>query len=163
MPVLIAYGAKVKLCSANSERILDLEKFITGYRKIDLRKDELLTGIVVPKIDNETKLVSYKVSRRKDLDISTVSATFRLKVVSEKVAEIILVYGAMAATVMRAAETEKFLTGKKWSRENVESAMKILAGEFNPISDARSEAEYRKTVACNLLLKFFLETTGKPV
>ncbi len=163
LPVLIAYGTKVKLCSAKSERLVELEKFITGYRKIDLKKDELLTEIVVPKIDNEIKIISYKISRREDLDISTVSATFRLKVVNENVAEIILAYGAMAATVMRAAETEKFLTGKKWSRENVESAMKILAGEFKPISDARSEAEYRKTVASNLLLKFYIETTGKPV
>jgi len=34
--------------------------------------------------------------------------------------------------------------------------MEILAEEFAPISDARAEAEGRKLLAKNLLLKFYL-------
>ena len=51
----------------------------------------------------------------------------------------------------------KHLAGKKWSKENIEKAMLILSGEFTPISDARSGAEYRRVAAGNLLLKFYLE------
>ena len=163
LPSLIAYGAEVKLCSEKSERIIELEKFITGYRKTDIRKDELLTEISIPKYKRDTKVISYKVSRRKDLDISTVSAAFRLKVDNGNVAEIVIVYGGMAAMVKRALETEKFLKGKLWSRENIQMAMKILTKEFKPISDARSEAVFRTKVAENLLLKFYLETMNEVV
>ena len=65
----------------------------------------------------------------------------------------------MAAMTKRAVKTEGFLRGKKWSRSNVEKAMPCIEEEFNPISDARSEAEYRKKVGKNLLLKFYVDTT----
>jgi len=156
-PLLFAYGAKIKLKAETTERILGIEEFIIGYRKTEIRNDELITEIIIPKNENAI-LKSYKVSRRKDLDISTVSAAFKLKLDKENVSEIILAYGGMAATTKRAVNCEKFLTGKKWTRENIEAAMKILSEEFTPLSDARSEAVYRSTVAKNLLMKFYLET-----
>jgi xanthine dehydrogenase small subunit len=162
LPVLLAYGAKVKLVSAKSERIIELEKFLTGYRKTDIRKDELLTEIMIPKYGPDTRVISYKVSRRKDLDISTVSAAFRVRLENDNVSEIVLAFGGMAAMTKRAVKAEEYLSGKKWSRENIYPAMKIITGEFQPISDARSEEGYRSKVAENLLLKFYLETTGKP-
>ena len=67
---------------------------------------------------------------------------------------IILFYGGMAAMTLRAKETEEYLTGKTWSRKNIEQAMKIIDEDFVPISDARSSAEGRKVMARNLLMKF---------
>ena len=160
IPVLIAYRAKVIIQSLSGERILDLEDFIRGYRITDLKKDELLTGIIIPKPDKDTKVVSYKVSRRRDLDISTVSAAFRLKLQEKKIIEFIIVYGGMAEMTKRATGTESFLLGKEWTEEIVCNAGEVLDGEFNPISDARSEAGFRSKVARNLLLKFFHHIAG---
>ncbi len=158
LPVLFAYGAKIKLCSGTSERTVNIEEFIKGYRQTDLKNDELITEVIVPKYGNDTLVDSYKVSKRKSLDISTVSGAFRLKLDNEKVTEIVLAFGGMAAVTKRAVKTEKFLNGKKWSRENVEAAMSILAEEFTPLSDARSKAEFRRVAAKNLLMKFYVET-----
>ena len=158
LPVLFAYGASIKLSSVNSERIIGVEDFIKGYRQTDLKNDELITEVIIPKPDAGTKVLSYKVSKRKDLDISTVCGAFRLNILQGKIAEIILAFGGMAATTKRAVKTEKFLAGKEWSRENVDSAMEILSEEFTPLSDARSEAEFRTAAAGNLLLKFYSET-----
>lgn len=161
LPVLLAYGAKVKLKSIAGERIIDLEKFITGYRKTGIRPDELLTGVMIPKPGEGVKILSYKVSRRKDLDISTVSACFRLHVKNENVDELVLAYGGMSAFTKRSVKTEQYLLGKKWSKSIIQEAMKILSGEFEPLSDARSEADYRSKVAGNLLLRFYLDTTSE--
>jgi xanthine dehydrogenase small subunit len=158
LPLLFAYGASVKLSSGNSDRIVGIEEFIKGYRLTDLKNDELITEVIIPKPDAETTVLSYKVSKRKDLDISTVCGAFRLKLQQGKVIEIVIAFGGMAVTTKRAGNTEKFLSGKEWSRENVEKAMHILSGEFAPISDARSEAEFRTVAAKNLLLKFYLGT-----
>jgi xanthine dehydrogenase small subunit len=159
IPLLFALGAEVRLKSSDSDRVMGIEQFITGYRKTVIREDEILTEIVIPVPAKDEWIFSRKVSRRKDLDISTVSAAYKLKLDrTGKVADIVMAYGGMSASTKRASETEKFLTGKMWSRETVKQAGEILAGEFEPITDARAEASYRSRVASNLLLRFYLET-----
>ncbi|MCX6164531.1 MAG: xanthine dehydrogenase small subunit [Ignavibacteriae bacterium] len=158
LPVLIAYKSKIILQSSKSERELDIEDFIKGYRKTDLKSDELITSVFIPKLGKDVIIKSFKVSKRKDLDISTVSLASRLVLEKGKVKEIILAFGGMAETPKRAGITEELLKGKEWNRKNVESAMKVLYIEFNPISDARASAEFRRVTAKNLLMKLYLET-----
>ena len=107
---------------------------------------------------NRRGIRSYKVSKRKDLDISAVSGAFALKMDHGRIREIRLSYGGMAEMTKRAATAETFLTGKEWNRTTVEEAMLILEQEFTPLSDARAEKEFRTTAAKNLLLKFYTET-----
>jgi xanthine dehydrogenase small subunit len=159
LPLLIAYKAKVKVQSPDSERLIPMEDFIKGYRLTDIRYDELITAVHIPKLPAGTFIHSYKVSKRKDMDISTVSGGFSLKLEDGHVKEIILAFGGMADRPKRASETEHFLLYKPWTRANVDHAMKILIHEFTPLSDARSGADYRKIVAGNLLLKFYSETS----
>ena len=64
----------------------------------------------------------------------------------------------MAEVTKRASNTEKFLLNKLWVRENIDKAIEMLKNEFNPIADARSGKDFRKTAAGNLLLKFYSET-----
>jgi xanthine dehydrogenase small subunit len=158
LPLLLVYQARLKLVSEKSERFINFDTFITGYRKTALKKNELLAEIWIPKVPEQTTISTYKISRRRDLDISTVSASVRLKTNHGTVAQFMMAFGGMAEMTKRAVKTEAFLQGKPWSKESVVQAMEILADEFSPISDARSEADYRKKVAQNLLLKFFLET-----
>lgn len=158
LPLLFVYNAKIKLRTISCERIVALENFIIDYRKTDLKNDELICEIIIPKYNKSYIINSYKVSKRKDLDISTVNGAFKLKLEKQIVSEMKIVFGGMAAVTKRAKNTEKFLFGKKWTRENIESAMGILENEFSPLSDARSNAEYRRIAAKNLLMKFYLET-----
>lgn len=158
LPVLFAYHAKIKLESENSERIIPIEEFIKGYRQTDINADELITEIIIPRPNKKQIIKSYKISKRKNLDISTVSGAFHLELENDFVSEITLAYGGMAAFTKRASNAENFLKGKKWSTENVEPAMKIIEEEFAPISDARADADYRKITSKNILMKFYLET-----
>ncbi len=157
IPLLMAYKAKIKLRSKTSERNISIEDFIRGYRKTNLQKNEIIHSIIIPKHGDQF-IRFYKVSKRKDLDISTVSAGFSLKLTNNKVSGICIAYGGMAEIPKRAASTEKYLLNKEWSIENVNKAAKILKEEFKPISDARSGSEFRKIAAKNLLIKFYEET-----
>ncbi|NMD00385.1 MAG: xanthine dehydrogenase small subunit [Bacteroidales bacterium] len=161
IPVLFAYRALLKLVSDESERILPIEEFITGYRQTVLKNDELIAEVIIPKPISATRIKSYKISKRHDLDISIVSGGFRVELEDNKVKDILLAFGGMAAYTMRAKQTESYLLGKEWNEENVTEAQKLLYNEFKPISDARSGEEYRKLAAKNLLLKFYLETANK--
>lgn len=160
LPLLFAYGALVELASeAGGRRKMAIEDFITGYRKTALKPDELIVSVTIPKPSADRFIRSYKVSRRIDMDISTVSAAFALKRSHDNnVENIMMAYGGMAAQTQRARLAEAFLQGKAWSMENIQQAMGIVEQEFTPLSDARSDAESRKIAASNLLLKFYHQT-----
>lgn len=172
-PVLMALDASVEVhkTSGNPDdhtemgRTLKMTDFVTGYRETQLAPDELITKVSIPHTPAGVQVNAYKISKRKDLDISTVSAGFRLELNPDNtVKEILLAYGGMAAMTKRAAKAEAFLTGKSWSRDHVEAAMDLVEAEFIPISDARSSKEGRRVMSRNLLLKFWVDTTqNQPV
>lgn len=160
IPVLMAYRAHVSLAAISGQREIPIDQFILGYRKTAMRRDEIITGIRIPPSFEGEVIRSYKVSKRKDLDISSVSAGFRIERENGVVAAITLAYGGMADMVKRATQTERSIVGKTWSRATVEDAMDSLSQDFQPISDARSGAEGRMIAARNLLLKFWTETNS---
>ena len=134
--------------------------FITGYRSTALLPDELITAVIIPPTPPNRIVKSYKISKRKDLDISTVSAAFAIELDENNIVkDILLVYGGMAAMTKNAAKAESFLRNGSWTRETVETAMDLVESEFTPISDARSGKEGRRLMARNLLLKFWAETS----
>lgn len=161
LPVLFAYEAMVELQNETGIRLIAINEFITGYRKTALQSDELITAIILPTVEQTAIIRSYKISKRKDLDISTLSGGFRLQLENKNVTGIKLAFGGMAAKTEFATSAENFLLGKMWNRENVEAAAELIQQQFKPLSDARSGAAFRSLAAGNLLLKFWMETTAK--
>jgi xanthine dehydrogenase small subunit len=161
LPVLLAAESRIKLAAQNTQREMLLEEFITGYRKTAIRQDELITLIIIPKTKQNELIKSYKISKRKDLDISSVGACFKLTLHNGVISKAILAYGGMAEMPKRAETAEAFLIGKRWDRDVAGQAANIVFGEFTPISDARAEAGSRMIMAKNLLLKFWMETSGQ--
>ncbi|HNQ67995.1 MAG TPA: xanthine dehydrogenase small subunit [Bacteroidales bacterium] len=158
IPVLMAYDAEVVLESVETKRTIKLREFITGYRQTQCKPSEIITEIIVPIPKSDILIKSYKVSKRKDLDISTVSACFSLKLNENKVEDIAIFYGGMSAFTKRAVKTEEILKGKTWNRKNIEIAMKYITEDYKPISDARAGFKVREIMAANLLMKFWVET-----
>jgi xanthine dehydrogenase small subunit len=159
LPVLMAYGAEIVLRNRQGTRRVKADSFVKGYRLTERRLDELITAIVLPRPSTSTCVRTYKVSKRKDLDIATVSAAFRVDLNAEGIVnEVALAYGGMAACTKRASSAEAFLKGKVWSRQHVEEAQRLIDNDFNPISDVRGSAEFRRIVARNLLMKFWSES-----
>jgi xanthine dehydrogenase small subunit len=157
-PVLVAYGASVMLRSLRGIREVPLDGFFTGYRDTLREPGELITAVRLPS-PGEDFIRSYKVSRRRDLDIATLSGAFRLRLDSGgAVQSLTLAYGGMAELTKRAAHAERFLTGKHWSRKCVEEASELLTDDFTPITDVRGSAGFRILAAKNLLLKFYLDS-----
>lgn len=161
LPVLIAYGAEILLKSQQGTRTVDADSFAKAYRKTERRPNELITGIVLQRPSASTRVRAYKVSKRRDLDIATVSAAFRLDLDDRGIVSgITLAYGGMAECTRRSAKAEAFLRGKPWTRQQVEMAQHLIDADFSPISDVRGSAEFRRVAARNLLLKFWSETNS---
>lgn len=161
LPVLMAYGALVQLEGSEGTREMTLREFISGYRSTQLKPNEIIVKIIIPVPASDTRVKWYKISKRKDLDISSVSGGFLLELNGEQqVKEIELFYGGMAAMTSGAVQTCKFLYGKTWSKSLVQEAMDHIDIDFSPISDARAGAEGRRIMARNLLMKFWTDTNG---
>jgi len=159
-PVLLAHAATMVCASAKGERKVSVDSFFTDYRKTCLKAGEILKEVIVPipsfKSGGRILREWYKVSKRREMDISTVSACFVVVLDKEgKVGGARLAFGGVAATPVRAKRTEKALLGKSWNEKNVEAACRVLATEFTPLTDARGTKEYRAGVLVSLLRKFF--------
>ena len=160
MPALMVIGATLVLRSASGTRAVTLEDFYHDYMVNDLRPGEFVAAIRIPKARPGDVVASYKWSKRFDQDISGVCTAYRLRLDGDKVAEVEIACGGMAATVKRAAHCESAIRGREWNETTVEKAMAALARDFNPISDMRATADVRLRTCQNLLKRFFLESRG---
>ncbi|MEP6823026.1 MAG: xanthine dehydrogenase molybdopterin binding subunit, partial [Chthoniobacterales bacterium] len=157
-PVLFALEASVVLASAAGERTLPLDDFFVSYRKTALKAGEILKSIVLPKIADKatSRRRFYKVSKRREMDISTVAGAFAVRLTRDGTIEHArLAYGGVAAMPVRARATEQALVGKVWRPATFDEVESTLRGEFTPISDVRGSAVYRQGVIVSLLRKFF--------
>ena len=145
---------------AEGSRRIPLEDFFIDYGKQDRAPDEFVEAVHIPLPAAGSLNAAYKISKRRDEDISAVCGAFSVTVEEGLVARARLAFGGMAATPKRAARAEAVLVGQPWSEASVRAAMAALADDFSPLSDWRASAEYRGRVAANLLLRFYLETTG---
>lgn len=160
-PVLLSLDAEVRIIGPAGERTVPLAEFFTGYRKTVLGRDELVLEIVIPRPRAGALVGSYKVSKRRELDIAIVSAGF---VVERDAAGIVirarLAYGGVGPTPVRAKKTEGFLAGKPWNAETVRDAKAVLATEFTPIEDVRSGVPFRQGLITSLFEKLWLGETS---
>ena len=106
-PVLMALDAEVVLVSLNGERRLPIDQFFVAYRKTALQPGEILKTIIVPRGASQPELTRKnwwcKVSRRREMDISTVAACFTVDLDKRKVVRHArLAYGGVAAMPGRA-------------------------------------------------------------
>lgn len=147
------------------ERTLPLAEFFVAYRKTALRPGEILKTILVPRGAARPGLTRqcawYKVSKRRDMDISTVAACFTVDVDARGVVRHArLGYGGVAALPMRARRTEEALRGRAWNEDTLKEILPRLQAEFTPISDVRGSAAYRRALIASLFAKFFY-TAGR--
>ncbi len=158
-PVLLALDATLVLRSLRGARDVAIGDFFVGYRKTVLAADEIVEAIRIPRGPSAAGLtrhvVSYKVSKRREMDISAVAAGLRVDLDAHNVVRYArLGYGGVAATPVRARETEAALVGKPWTRASVDAVLPTLAREFQPIDDVRCGAPYRRELITSLLEKF---------
>jgi xanthine dehydrogenase molybdopterin binding subunit/xanthine dehydrogenase small subunit len=157
-PLLLTLDAALVLASASGERTVALQDFFVGYRKTILRADEVIREIVVPRVAlaaGHTRRVDYfKVSKRREMDISIVAGAFRVETDAAGVVRVArLAFGGVAATPVRALRAEAALLGKTLAVA-AEAVAAALRTEFTPIDDVRGGAEYRRGLIVSLWEKF---------
>jgi xanthine dehydrogenase small subunit len=162
-PVLLMLDARMLLAGSRGNRTVTAEQFFVDYRQTALQPGELLLRVQIPRPPAHAYLGAYKVSRRRELDISAVSAAMRVEMSKDGTVGLArLAYGGMAATPKRARQTEASLVGGPWTEAAAARAAQHLAEDFTPMDDHRGTAWFRRTLAKNLLVGFAHETADGP-
>ena len=153
-PALLAYDAELELISRSGSRTIPYAKFHRGYKQMDLREDELLLAIHLPR--QGAQLIHYyrKVGTRKAQAISKVCFDGVAEVENNTVTHVRIALGSVAPVPIRCERTEAALRNQPLTNEIIKSAASTLAAEIAPIDDIRSTRDYRLRVSLNLLQDF---------
>lgn len=156
-PALLAYDAELELVSKKGARRIPYSEFHQAYKRMNLRPDELLRAIRLPRSERRVRHYYRKVGTRKAQAISKVCFAAVGSVTDGRIEVIRLALGSIAPIPLRCLQTENSLRGKQPNSEVIAIAKTTLTQEISPIDDLRSTRDYRLTVSLNLLADF-LET-----
>ncbi len=167
LPFLLAINANLSIQGPNTHRTVNINDFYLGYRQLDLADNELITHVDIPHKPNNSYLKLYKVSQRRDLDISCVSAAFMLTLnQGNKLESVAIALGGVAATAIRLDAIERTLIGltldQLLSPKHIASTADLISSQVTPMSDVRGSQAYRKLLVANLYKKFIHELALQP-
>lgn len=160
-PVLLALDAQVRLDGPGGERTLPLSDFFLDYKKTALAADEFIRDIYLPRPSADHNLKVWKLSKRREDDISAVLGAFAWRLDNGRLRDVRLAFGGMAAIPRRAYKAETALEGQAVTESAFSAARIALDEEFSPMSDVRGSSDYRRLAAGNLLERLRLMITSE--
>lgn len=153
VPPLLILDASLEISSNKGIRQLPLADFITGVRRVDLAQGELLTAIHIPDTATQGHSVFSKLGARKYLVISIAMVALRMVLQAGKITEAAVAVGACSPVAQRLGGLEAALIGAapddpgRWAK----ALDKEIETVLSPISDIRSDADYRRVAAAELI------------
>ena len=142
-PVLLALNSSLNIFGKSGFKNIHINDFFKGYRKNILKKDQVLVSIEIPIPGKSNKLFFWKLSKRYDQDISTISLAINIKTQNEVIKDLYIAAGGVAEIPMSLDDL-----CKKMINKNLGKAIKLAIDEIDnyvqPISDLRGTSTYRK-------------------
>lgn len=157
VPYLMIQEAVLNIQGSKTKRKVPITRFYKGYKKTDLKTGEWIESVHVPNPSKNEFTRLYKISQRRDLDISTVNGAFSVEKTKSGFANFKMALGGVAATTLRMTELEKHFQKHPLSLESLPAALVLLEKSLKPLSDHRATGEYRLLMVQNFLTKFFRE------
>ena len=144
---LIAMEGNVTLRSMSGERKVPLSEFYLGVRQTVMRPDEMLTEISFPVLGEQDKGMFLKLGLRRAQAIAVVNVAAVVHVADSAGSMVCdrvrIAMGAVAPTIVRAVEAERFLQGRLMDEDRIERAAELAVGSSQSIDDLRGSAKYR--------------------
>ena len=165
-PPLLVFDAQVTLLSAQGARQVPLTDFFVGPGQTVMASSELLTETLLPSA-RETEGSAFLKLGRVGADIAKVSVATRVVREGDTIVDGKIALGSVAPIPLRVRQAEEHLIGQRFTNGIVEEASQLAAQEISPITDVRSTASYRTSVAQVLvrdaLITAWNRSGGEPV
>ena len=141
-PLLMVLNSDINVFGKNGIKKTNIKNFFKGYRKNILKKDEIILSIEIPYPNKKNKIFSWKLSKRYDQDISTISLAINIQTQKNIIKEIQMAAGGVAATPKSLDKLCKSMLEKKLD-DAIDFATENLDKFIQPISDLRGSSHYR--------------------
>ena len=154
---LVALDAEIRLASPSGTRTVRLADFYrlpddTPEVENDLRPGELITEVVVPRLDWARRSVYVKVRDRQSYEFAICSAAVALDIRDSRVADARVAVGGVATRPWRLESVEAALRGAPATPEAFEDAASVAAEGARPLSgNAFKVALLKRTVVRALI------------
>ncbi len=157
VPVLIAYGASIKLAGPKAVRELPLEKFYLipktdGEREHDLRPNEILSEVVLPPA-NGVRVAHYEIRQKQAFDWPLAVAAVAIQTNGSSIQSARVVMGYVAPIPWRSLEAEQVLVGKNVSEDVAKAAADAALQNANPLSHNAYKIQLAKVAVKRAILK----------
>ncbi|MDO9536364.1 MAG: FAD binding domain-containing protein [Bacillota bacterium] len=164
-PVLISYGARVKLVGANEERVIPLENFYSGdgrFPNVILSgSKEILTEIEIPIPQNNLKSCYHKYRMRESIDFPLIGVSVAIQFNEEKRCgdARIIITGAGTGPV-EPAQVRGMLLNKKLNANLISDAAEAAVTEIYPFKTTLISPRYKREVAKIIISEAIREVGG---
>ncbi len=164
-PVLIAYGAKIRLYSAKAAgsgvREMPLEKFFVipkseNELEHDLKPGEMVIELLVPPPAQKLKAANYEVRQKASFDWPLATASVALEMDGGTVKRARVVLGHVAPIPWISPEAAQALSGKRITQETATAAANAALTGARPLSHNK----YKITVAKTAVKRAILQAGG---
>ena len=150
---LILMDAEVVLKSLDGERRVLVDDFIIAHKKTELRDDEIITGIVIPK-PQFTHIFYRKIGMRRANAISKLTLSAAATVRDGVLADFRASSGAAGPKVARSRKAEEILIGRKL--EELSACKEEFLDAWNGVISPHAMPEYRRNTT-RRMLAFFID------
>ncbi len=146
-PILLALGAKVKIASANGERVIPLAEFFTGRGEKPnvLKPEEILVEIRIPSFGQGAAGAYEKLRVREGMDFPMAGVAVMLKKDRNgKIEQTKMVLGAVGSSPIEVPSARQLLEGKKLTDDLMESVSREAVDRAHPVANLAMNASYRR-------------------
>ncbi len=156
-PILIAYGARIRMEGPKGKRELPLEKFFVipsseGEREHDLQPNEIVTEIVIPRA-SDLSAAHYEVRQKEAFDWPLAVAGVVLQMRGANVDSARIVLGYVAPVPWRSLEAEQVLAGLPINKENAQKAADAALAKATPLSQNAYKVQLARVAVRRAILK----------
>ena len=157
VPMLIAYGAKIRLEGPKGKRELPLEKFFVipkteNEREHDLWPNEILTELVVPPA-TDLQAAHYEIRQKEAFDWPLALAAVTMKLRSSKVQSSKIVLGYVAPVPWPSPEAQQAIAGKPVNKETAQGAADAALAKASPLNHNAYKVKLAKVAVARAILK----------
>ena len=154
LPPLYVLGAQLELRAPAGVRRMPIDEWMSGPGRNALGKGELLYGVRVPKTAAGGMQHFEKVGLRKALAIAVASLAARLSLSPDGIIEDArFAWGSVGPVVVTCGEIERAVIGLRLNEKTIRAVAPAAMRAVSPIDDVRASAEYRRSLAGNLLFR----------
>jgi xanthine dehydrogenase YagS FAD-binding subunit len=157
VPILIAYGARIRLEGPKGKRELPLEKFYVtpkseSEREHDLRPNEIVTEVTIPSA-SDVKAAHYEIRQKEVFDWPLAVAGIALKMRGSNVESSRVVLGYVAPVPWPSPEAERVLAGNPVSKDTAQKAADAALGNAKPLSHNAYKVKLARVAVARAIMK----------